>query len=98
MSIVGSLVLLAALWFGVFFCVLPVQLRSQADAGAVVPGTPSSAPDDPQLKRKFWITCAITLPLWAVIVAVVVWGGISVYDLDVFGVLGDRKGMSALGK
>ena len=90
MSITGSLVLLAAMWFGVFFCVLPVRLRSQADVGEVVPGTPASAPDDPQLKRKFWITWAITLPLWAVIVAVVIWGGISVYDLDVFGVMGKR--------
>jgi len=96
MSIVGSLVLLAALWFVVFFCVLPVRLRSQAETGEVVPGTPASAPDDPQLKRKFWITWAITLPLWAVIVAVVIWGGISVYDLDVFGVLGDHNGAGAL--
>ena len=91
MSIVGSLVLLVSLWFAVFFCVLPVKLRSQAETGKVVPGTPASAPDDPQIKRKFWITWAITLPLWAVIVAVVLWGGISVYDLDVFGVLRGQK-------
>jgi predicted secreted protein len=97
MSITGSIVLLSVTWFMVFFCVLPVRFRSQAEAGSIVRGTPASAPDDPQLKRKFWITTAITLPLWLAMCAVVLWGGISVYSLDVFGVLGDQKGLSAFG-
>jgi predicted secreted protein len=98
MSITGSIVLLATLWFIVFFCVLPVRFRSQAEAGSIVPGTPASAPSDPQLKKKFWITWAITLPIWVAIVVVVLYGGLSVYDLDVFGVLGDQKGIEAFSR
>jgi len=95
MTITGSIVLLFVTWFMVFFCVLPVRFKSQAEAGAIVPGTPASAPSDPQMNRKFWITTAISLPIWAAICAVVLWGGLSVYSLDVFGVLGDQKGLNA---
>jgi predicted secreted protein len=98
MTITGALVLLSVTWFMVFFCVLPVRFQSQAEAGAVVPGTPASAPSDPQLKRKFWITTAIALPVWMAICAVVLWGGLSVYSLDVFNVLGDQKGLDAFTK
>ena len=95
MTITGAMVLLSVTWFMVFFCVLPVRFVSQAEAGAIVPGTPASAPSDPQLKRKFWITTWISLPIWAAICAVVLWGGLSVYNLDVFNVLGDQKGLNA---
>lgn len=98
MTITGALVLLSVTWFMVFFCVLPVRFQSQAEAGAVVPGTPASAPSDPQLKRKVWITTAISLPIWLAICAVVLWGGLSVYSLDVFNILGDQKGLDAFTK
>lgn len=87
MSITGFLVLLSVTWFMVFFCVLPVRFRSQADAGRIVPGTPASAPDDPQLKKKAWITTGIALVIWAIMVGIIASGVISVRDLDIFGVM-----------
>lgn len=92
MSITGAIVLLAVTWFMVFFCVLPVRFQSQAEAGNVVPGTPVSAPAEHQLKRKAWITTGLALVLWAAMMALILWGGISVYDLDIFGVLGGKVG------
>jgi predicted secreted protein len=89
MSITGSIVLLSVTWFMVFFCVLPWRFHSQAAAGKVVPGTPASAPADFEVARKARITTAITLVLWLAMLAVIQWGGLSVQNLDVFGVLGD---------
>ncbi len=98
MSITGSIVLFSVTWFMVFFCVLPVRFRSQAEAGHVVPGTPASAPDDPQLKKKAWITTGLAVVLWALMMGVIVSGWISIYDLDVFGVLGGKVGPDSLGQ
>ena len=44
MTITAAIVLFSVVWFLVFFCVLPVQFRSQADAGQVTPGTPRVLP------------------------------------------------------
>lgn len=92
MSITGAIVLLAVTWFMVFFCVLPVRFQSQAEAGSVAPGTPASAPSDPQLRRKAWITTAITLVLWGAMMGVIWSGWVSVYDLDVFDILNGKVG------
>ncbi|MBV1693483.1 MAG: DUF1467 family protein [Hyphomicrobiales bacterium] len=41
------------LWWTVLFAVLPFNVRTQAEAGEVVPGTPESAPAGVRLKRIF---------------------------------------------
>lgn len=84
MSIASALVLLAVIWFLVLFVVLPLRLTTQGDAGEVVPGTPQSAPLDPQLKRKAVIVTAVTLPLWGIICAIIITGAITVDDFDLF--------------
>ena len=50
----------------------------------MVPGTPASAPVDAMIRRKmFWVTVA-SLAIWAAVCAVIIWGGITVEDIDVF--------------
>ncbi len=88
MSITAALVLYTVTWFMVFFIVLPIRFKSQADAGAVVPGTPASAPSEENVKRKAWVTTLVAVPLASVITAVILWGGITIRDLDVFGRMG----------
>jgi len=84
MSLTGAIVLFAVIWFLVFFIMLQIGVRSQDDAGDVMPGTPASAPADAQIGRKAKITTMVTLVLWAIIAAVIMSGVISIYDLDVF--------------
>ena len=87
MSITSALVLFAIIWFTTLFVVLPLRNKSQSDTGDIVPGTPGSAPVDPQLKRKFILVTLITIPLWAVVTGIILSGWISVDDFDLFHLL-----------
>ena len=42
MTVVSALVLLAVIWFLVFFIVLPIRLETQGDRGEVEPAEASS--------------------------------------------------------
>ena len=84
MQITSALVLLAIIWFLVLFVVLPLNLRTQDESGKVVPGTPGSAPSDPQIARKAKIVTAVALPLWAVACAVIITGAITLDDVNLF--------------
>ena len=88
MTITGALVLYSVTWFMVFFCVLPLRFTSQAEAGEVVPGTPRSAPSDHLVGKKAWVTTLVATVIWAAVCAVILWGGIAINDLDVFGIMG----------
>lgn len=87
MSITGVIVLYSVTWFMVFFCVLPLRFTSQAQAGHIEPGTPASAPSDHLVGKKARITTVVATVIWAALVAIILWGGIGIDDLDVFGVM-----------
>ncbi len=82
MTITAALVLYAVTWFMTFFIVLPLRLRTQGEAGEIVPGTPSGAPHQENISRKAWITTAIATVIWAVLAGIIISGAISVRDLD----------------
>ena len=84
MGITSAIVLFAVIWFMVFFVVLPLRMQTQGDAGEIVPGTHSSAPADPQLRRKAWLTTIWAIGLWIVIAGTILSGVITVRDLDWF--------------
>lgn len=89
MSPVSALVLLAVIWFMTLFVVLPIRLETQGDTGERTEGTPGGAPSSSfSMKRKLWITTMVAVPIWAVIGAVIIWGGISVRDIDIFNRMG----------
>jgi len=54
-------------WWTTLFAVLPIGLRTQDEAGEVVPGTPESAPAKLRIIRIFAINTVVSL---------VVFGGI----------------------
>lgn len=84
MTITSVIVLYAVLWFLTLFVVLPIRVRTQGEAGEVVPGTPSSAPAEPMLRRKFlWVTLIATA-LWLAVCATILWSGLTIRDLDVW--------------
>ena len=94
MGIVSAIVLFAVIWFMVLFIVLPLNLKTQGEDGEVVPGTHASAPADPGLRRKAWITTIWAAGLWVVIAGTILSGAVTVRDLDWF----DRMSTPALGQ
>lgn len=84
MGIVSAIVLFAVIWFTVLFVVLPLQMRSQGDAGEVVPGTHSSAPADAQIGRKARITTIWAFGIWVILAGTILSGLVTVRDLDWF--------------
>lgn len=93
MSIVSGIVLFAVIWFMVLFIILPIRVESQAEAGEKVAGTPAGAPSSAfSMKRKFVTTTWIAAIAFAVIASVILWGGISVEDFDVFNRMERREG------
>ena len=60
------------IWWTVLFAVLPIGVRTQGEDGAVVPGTPESAPAAPRLLRVVVLTTVdfgalVFAALWALI-------------------------------
>lgn len=84
MNPVSAVVLWLVFWFMTLFVVLPLRLQSQDEAGDVVPGTPGSAPVNPNLKRKFILVTIVATVLWIPVVFVIVSGVITVEDIDFF--------------
>ena len=87
MSITSAIVLFAMIWFLVLLVVLPIRLKTQGEAGEIVPGTHSGAPDDPQIGKRAKITTMIAVVLWCVIAGIIFSGVITVRDFDVFDVM-----------
>lgn len=93
MNLTGAIVLFAVIWFIVFFVMLQIRPKTQAEAGHVVPGTPASAPADVQIGRKALITTGVTVVVWAALALVILSGMIGLADIDWF----DRLGPAGAG-
>ena len=82
MTVFSAFVLYAVLWFLTLFVVLPLRLTTQGEAGQIVPGTPESAPHDPQMRRRLKITTAISAVIWAIVASIIIWELIGIDDID----------------
>jgi predicted secreted protein len=67
-DIVGYIAVYLVIWWVVLFAVLPFGVKSQHEAGEVVPGTEPGAPVRPRLLLKFLVTSAIAAVLWGLVV------------------------------
>jgi predicted secreted protein len=65
MSLTLGIAIYLVLWWTVLFAVLPIGVRTQGEDGAVVPGTPESAPTAPRLIRVVLLTTLISGLLFA---------------------------------
>jgi predicted secreted protein len=74
MSLTLGLALYFIIWWTVLFAVLPFGVRTQGEAGEVVPGTPASAPVAPRMLRTFAITTVVAGVVFALVYAVLVGG------------------------
>lgn len=84
MGITSAIVLFAIIWFILLFVILPLRNVSQSDTGDITPGTPGSAPANPQLRRKFKLVTLITLPIWLLVCGIIWSEMISIDDIDLF--------------
>lgn len=55
------------IWWIVLFAVLPFGVRTQDEAGEVVPGTPGSAPAQPRILRIFVINTVVATIVFAIV-------------------------------
>ncbi|MBX9592029.1 MAG: DUF1467 family protein [Hyphomonadaceae bacterium] len=79
MSLTFAIAVYLIIWWTVLFAVLPIGVRTQGEDGAVVPGTPESAPTAPRLLRVVFLTTVISALVFAALWALVHYG---VVDLN----------------
>ena len=79
MSLSLAIAIYFIIWWTVLFAVLPIGVRTQGEDGAVVPGTPESAPTAPRLLRVVVLTTVISALVFAALWALVRYG---VVDLN----------------
>ncbi len=91
MGPVSGLVLYLVVWFMTFFCVLPIKIQTQGEAGSTVEGTHHGSPEKHHLKKKAWITTGIAFVIWAVLAYIILTGAITVRDIDMFGTMGEGQ-------
>lgn len=72
MSITLALAIYVIIWWITLFAVLPIGLRTQEEAGDVVPGTPESAPAAPRLLRVVAINTLVATVVFALVAAAIV--------------------------
>ena len=60
MPLTFAIAIYVVLWWTVLFAVLPIGVRTQAEDGVVVPGTPESAPTAPRLLRVVFVTTLVS--------------------------------------
>jgi len=66
------------------FIVLPLRMKSQYEDGEIVPGTPASAPTNPQLKKKSIFVTIIAIIIWLLLVYIISSGLIRIQDISIF--------------
>ncbi|PLX39383.1 MAG: DUF1467 domain-containing protein [Hyphomicrobiales bacterium] len=84
MSIGSSLALYFIIWWLTLFAVLPWGVKTQAEDGAVTPGSVPSAPARPHLLKKILWTTLIAGLLFAAIYHILT-VGYSLDDLPAYG-------------
>ena len=70
LSLAGSIGLYFVVWWTLLFAVLPVRVRSQAEAGEVTAGTDPGAPAAPALRER---------AIWTTIVSLAAFTGIAAF-------------------
>ncbi len=84
MGVTSAIVLFVIIWFLTLFVVLPLRLQTQGDLGSIEPGTHAGSPENPQMKKRFMVTTAVALALWAILAGSIIAGVFSVRDFDWF--------------
>ncbi len=74
MNLVLAIAIYVFIWWITLFAVLPFGVRTQHEAGSVVPGTPESAPAQQRMVRVFVINTIVTSIIFAIVYSVIMSG------------------------
>jgi predicted secreted protein len=74
MDLVLAIAIYIFIWWITLFAVLPFGVRTQHEAGSVVPGTPESAPAQQRMVRVFVINTIVASIIFVIVYAVIVSG------------------------
>jgi predicted secreted protein len=64
MTITGGIALYFIIWWLTLFAILPIGVRSQEEAGEVVPGSEIGAPAKAQMGYKVLLTTLVSIPVF----------------------------------
>jgi predicted secreted protein len=67
MSLAFALAMYFVIWWITLFAVLPFGVRTQAEAGEIVPGTPEGAPSGVRMGRLFLINTAVACVVFVLV-------------------------------
>jgi len=79
MSLSFAIAIYVVIWWTVLFAILPIGVRTQGEDGAIVPGTPESAPTRPRLIRVVLLTTIVSALVFGACWAAVRYG---IVDLE----------------
>jgi len=74
MDLVLAIAVYVFIWWITLFAVLPFGVRTQEEAGEVVPGTPESAPAKQRMVRIFLINTVVATIVFAIVYVVIAYG------------------------
>jgi predicted secreted protein len=81
MTLTLGIALYFVIWWTTLFAVLPLGVRTQAEEGSVVPGTPESAPAKPRLVRVVVVNTIVATLVFTVVWIVLVYNLIPIGEL-----------------
>jgi predicted secreted protein len=81
MSLTFAIAVYLVIWWTVLFAILPIGVRTQGEDGAVIPGTPESAPTRPRLLRIVVLTTVVSAVVFAGLWAAVRYGFLNLESL-----------------
>ncbi len=84
MSVTFAVAIYFIVWWLTLFAVLPFNVRTQDEAGDIVPGTPESAPARPRLWRILVLNTFVATLVFAVVWSIIVyqWIDLDLMNLD----------------
>ncbi|MEQ8658013.1 MAG: DUF1467 family protein [Hyphomicrobiales bacterium] len=85
MALGSAVAIYFVVWWVTLFAVLPFGVRTQAEAGEVVPGAPASAPEKTSIVRIIVRNTIVASLVFAVIYWVIVHSGLSIMDVPLPG-------------
>ena len=82
MNLALSIALFFIIWWTMLFAILPIGLRTQGEAGEIVPGTPASAPVKPRFLWIIGVNTLVSVAVFLLVRAAIVYQWLPIGTID----------------